>query len=555
MPRSSAESERNEVDAMLDLYLGKQALNFGTASIPKLLSRFWIYLVSDGQELNDRQFGLLIQALTLRDAQDFELRVSNLPLKSSLVTLERDKKDFRSLGLIFTQRLYYPGRPGQAPHMHAQRWDMRSLFYNLAQVAEEWLGRQKALVETWKVGGCNGARPVFNFPRDYRREVTLPADVASDILLGMFYPVPEKWMRRAQEIMAGIVSPTGLKTSGTDLPTGLKTRGTQPPTRLKTSGTQPPTEPKTSGTDLPTGPETSGTGSPTGLKTRGHLLEDEEEEEEENAPNLFETVFACFAAHQGVAGYQPSPRERQALEELLAGGFELPDILAWIEAAFERPKAPRHFTFVAILAQDAYRRLGTRQPDPGGAQTRPLPTRQPEASTPEVPQEQPAARTEPEPLPQETRNQPEARAGGTRPEADAPLLIDAHLARAAEVFRSAERELTPDLLARLRLMAARCDSAARTAQSTGGDWLADALTSALGVARPANLLNYAEAVLDDWSRNGRPARQRPAQIENAPRQRRRSSGEAPVPKAYAGIRDYLEKHGGIPHEPAENQPA
>ena len=558
MSQSAHAAEKGEANSLIEVHYSGLTLDFGLASIPKLLGRFWVYLASHGQRLNDRQFALLAQVLILRDTQDFELRVSNLPMMSSALTLERDKTELRRMGLVFTERLYYPVTTGSNPVMRAQRWDLRSLFYNLEQIARLWLERQQALVTAWELAGKPGHRPVYAFPSGFSYEVRLPREVAADIVSGKLFPAPPVWRQAAEALLAAPEAQedgerTRPETSGAPAAqTGENTR-----TGPETSGAVARTRPETSGAadkNNRTRPETSGAAGRTRPERSGHLLEDEEEEEEEIVPTIFETVFARFAAQQGIAGYQPSPKERHALEKLLAEGFALPDILAWIEAAFARPKPPRHFTFVAILAQDAYRRLGTRQPDPGEPETRPLQARQPEASAPEVSQEQPVTRTEPEPLSLEARTQPETQTAETRPEPET-LLIDASLARSAEVCRSAGRELTPDLLARLRLMAARCEPAARAAGTTGDDWLAGALTSALGVARPANLLNYAEAVLDDWTRNGKPARQRPAPANPTPRQPRRSPGAAPLPKAYAGILDYLEQHGGIPHDPAENQPA
>ena len=171
------------------------------------------------------------------------------------------------------------------------------------------------------------------------------------------------------------------------------------------------------------------------------------------------------------------------------------------------------------------------------------------------------ARRQQEIQPPETRNQPEARGqealttvesspAGARQLPDQPLnasgepplLIDAHLGRAVEVYRSADRELTSDLLARFRLMAARCDAAARSHKSSGGDWLADALASALGVARPSSLLNYAEAVLDDWIRNGRAERSRSTE-----RPRQAQPKKSAEPGVSQGLRDYLKSHGEIGH--------
>ena len=155
----------------------------------------------------------------------------------------------------------------------------------------------------------------------------------------------------------------------------------------------------------------------------------------------------------------------------------------------------------------------------------------------------PETRIQPEP------REPEALDQTDQPPAETPApveVIEAHLARAVEVYRSAGREITGDLLARFRLMAIRCDQAAHAVGATGGDWLADALTGALGVARPGNLLNYADAVLSDWIANGRSEKPpKPAAKPKTPRRETPAAGREPA--AHAGIREYLEKHGGIPN--------
>ncbi|MEW5870651.1 MAG: hypothetical protein AB1894_15365 [Chloroflexota bacterium] len=496
-------------DAPIEVYFGSPALDLGIATVPKILPRFWSYLSSDGERLNDRQYALLMQVLLLRDAQEYELRVANLPMASSLITLERDKKILRRLGLVFTERLYYPTEPGRPPRMQAQRWDLRSLLFNLEQVAQLWAVRQKDLVAHWETGGRRGNRPVYNFPANFIHEVTLPAEVALDILKGIFYPVPARWEQRASTLIASL--PTGLNKSGRQIEPALSHLSTG----LKTSATLP-TGPETSGT--PTGSNKSGT-PPTGLITRGHLLEDEEEEEG-GPPTPDARILDYFAIRRGDPDYQPTTKEQAALHKLLADGFSYEQAIAGIDEAFARPSKPRYFTHCAAIARDLARR-------------------QQELQLPET-------RTQPETQTSEALTPAEESHDAAQP-GEPVLVIETHLARAAKIYASADRELTPDLLARLRLMAARCDLPARAAQSTGGDWLADALSTALGVAKPGNLLNYADAVLTDWIKNGRPERQRPAKPTSKPRSRKRDE-----PGTHQGIREYLEKHGGIPHEPTPN---
>ena len=487
----------DEHNLPIEIYFGSPSLDLGMAALPRILPRFWVHLAWEGEQLADWEYAVLIQVLTLREAQDYELRAANLPLRSKPSSIERVKAKLRRMGLVFTQRLYYPLQPGQLPRMYAQRWDLRSLFYNLELIARQWRIQQTQLVDDWNAGGRNGPRPVFNFDPGFVHTVQLPPDVAVDVLRGVFFPTPDHWQQQARDLIPAL--PTAQEMRGT-VPTAHEMRGT------------------------PTTHEMRGSG-PTAHQMRGHLLEDEEEEEEGNPPAAEAGILAHFAARRGDPAYQPTAKERAALQKLLAEGFSPEQVIAGIDAAFARPSKPRYFTHCAAVAHDLARR-------------------QQELQSPET-RTQPEARTSEALTPVESS--PDAERSPQLPASALPLLIDAHLARAAEVYRSSDRDLNSDLLARLRLMAARGDQAARAAQSTGGDWLADALSTALGVARPGNLLNYADAVLGDWIQNGRPGRQRPARPNSKPRARKRDE-----PGTHQGIRDYLEKHGGIPNDPTDS---
>lgn len=513
---ASPESASDEQDFQIEVYFGKPSLDLGIGTIPKILPRFWPFLSCSGERLNERQYALLIQVLLLRDALDYELRVANLPMTSSLITLERDKKVLRRLGLVFTQRIYYPSESGKPPRMQAQRWDMRSLFFNLEQIAQLWATRQKDLVARWETGGRRDGRPVYNFPENFTYEVTLPVDVALDILRGVFYPVPARWEQHARTVIAAL--PTGLNKSGTFDEKTIENADLTMPTGQKTFGT-PPTRPEKDGT--PTGPDKSGR-QPTGPITRGHLLEDEEEEEGE-AAQLKAQVLNYFAACRGIPDYQATAKELAALQKLLAESLTYEQIIAGIDDAFSRPSKPRYFTHCAAIARDLARRQQENQP--------PEARIQPETRVMEA---LPAVESSPAAASQ-VKN---ALAQSNAPEPT--LVIDANLVRAVEVYRSTDREISSDLLARFRLMAARCDAAAKTHQSSGGDWLAEALTAALGVARPSSLLNYTDAVLDDWIRNGRADRTR--QVEKPRQARPKKGAESNVNRA---LQDYLAQHGEL----------
>ena len=245
-------------------------------------------------------------------------------------------------------------------------------------------------------------------------------------------------------------------------------------------------------------------------------VKDEKDDGEETSA-FIKRVFSYFAQRKVDPDYHPTIKEQIALEKLIRDGFTFEQIIAGIDVAFIRPSRPRYFTHCAAITRDLVRlQQDSRTPV----------TRQPENHEPEALQES----LQPEFVPAE--------------------VIETPLARAVEVYRSCGREINNDLLARFRLMAARCNEAAVLAGATGGDWLADALSRALGVAQPGSLINYADAVLDDWIINGhndKPARRTFTPKSTLPDtvkvvQRGKAGRE---PAAHAGIREYLENHGEI----------
>ena len=98
-----------------------------------------------------------------------------------------------------------------------------------------------------------------------------------------------------------------------------------------------------------------------------------------------------------------------------------------------------------------------------------------------------------------------------------PLLIAPELQGAVHVLSAAGLDLDTSVLARLEMMVSDADPHARSAQSSGAEWVRAALQLGLGVAAPGRLLNYASAVLNDWLLNGRPLkhRQRPESAQKA----------------------------------------
>ena len=501
VPETSHSPYRSsDPDAPIEVFFGNPALDMGIATVPKILPRYWIYLASDGEKLNEREYALLMQVLLLRESQDFELRVSNIPTQCPDSTVTRSLALLRRMGLVFTQRLYYPPRSGKPPVLRAQRWDLRSLFFNLEQINKTWQMGQRDRLLQWESAGRKGRKPFFVFPADFSLEVTIPVEVALDIVQGVFFPVADKWITRAQMLLS-TSSGQPAPSFNTEAPTAQELRDRQP-TLQNLRGRE----------DMPTAQDLRGR-SPTAQILRDDQLK-KEEDEEEGATR--EKAFAHFTRLKGEADNQPSAKEIAALDKLIADGFMLEQIIAGIEEAFQRPKPPRHFTHCAAITRD----LARSQQE----------TRPPESRT------QPEAR-QPEALHRTSETNSNTTDSRSAPEAE---LIEADLSPAVELYKNTGRETTADLLARFRLMADRCDQAARSKGSTGGEWLTDALTTALGVARPGNLLNYADAVLNDRIANGRPEK-RTRPIQKSRSQKRDEPG------VHQGIRDYLNKHGGFPN--------
>jgi hypothetical protein len=295
-------------DAPIELFFGNLHDDFGSAVISKLFLRFWPYLSVNGEQLNETDFALLVQVIGLH--QDGELRVSNLPLKACQATRERTKAKLRRMGLVFTQRIYYYPHPvGKTPVMKCQRWDLRGLTHNLAQVAREWQTRNAALLASWESAGAQGRRPIYTFPDDFRHEVVLFASLAMDIEKKLFYPVPETWVAQANTLIA-------------ELRTGINPRGTQ----------RTDTNPRGRRTD--TNPR--GTAR-TSTNPRGHLIEDDEDddlfaafggEKSDFSPNI---VIEHFSRLRGKGPYRPSPRDREALQKLATEGISSATMIAGIE--------------------------------------------------------------------------------------------------------------------------------------------------------------------------------------------------------------------------------
>lgn len=205
-----------------------------------------------------------------------------------------------------------------------------------------------------------------------------------------------------------------------------------------------------------------------------------------------ETIFTHFAARKNEPTYAPTGRDRQALGELRRAGYAPEQIIAGIDAVFDRGDRPRRFAYCARVIQD-----------------------QPPAQ-PAAPAATPALPTDP-----------------VTPAEWQPLVT---------LLQSAQRDITPDGLTRLRLIAERADEAARKYQTSGLAWLTEAIQRSIG--RADDVLAYAEAIVTSWIEHGPQSDVRP-----------RRTGYQPVakgqPSALSGNgrprRDFdAEVRGGTP---------
>jgi hypothetical protein len=240
--------EFEDVDAPIEIYADDSLIDGGIAAIPKMLLRFARHLHCDGTRLNDRQVLLLVMVIALRE--DRNLRLSNLPMTSAISTLESDLALFRKAGLVLTQRDYYSPVGGRPPRMRSQIWDIRSLHANLTQVQKLWFSRQAQKIAEWRGQGERGHSPIYEFQLSFRHKVVIPRSVLVDIAIGRFFPVPDKWLRLADQTFSPteieafkaklVVSrPTASKTSGRGVPTTSITgsgRNLSLPTASNTGG-------------------------------------------------------------------------------------------------------------------------------------------------------------------------------------------------------------------------------------------------------------------------------------------------------------------------------
>jgi len=509
---------------------GDPVLDFGVGTLPKLFSRFYPHLsctyTHRGQTvvetLSDAEAWLIAQVLLLKSDQDFVLRLSNLPMAASLRSREDYLGKLRRMGLVFTTRLYYtraemaalfgPQHVPATPRQYAQQWDLSSLFHNLALIGRTYLDRQQTAVQRWQTEGAVSARPVVTLPADYRHEVDLPLVVARRIVEGAYDPRPlssidgadkrgPRWADLAAERVAQAVdAPAEIPPVRTNSP--LAPAEKQP---VRADFGRAPAEKRLVRGDAPA--EKASVQAAHRLKNgRSSIVVDDVDVVDKSKEILSQAVFEHFARRKAVA-YTPTGRDHKAVTTLIQAGYGLDQILAGIDAVFERGDDPQRFTYCASAIRDQ---------SPARSPAR-LPASE---EVPAVAADSRIRRAEASPV--------------------GAVTVPPDLQPAAEVFRLAQRELTPDMLARLKLLAEKCESAARTQSMSGTDWLTEALQ--IGLGRADDLLAYAEAILDNWLEHGYRVDPRPTRAAYAPTRRAPkttpASGSAPPKPAGRQRRDF-----------------
>ena len=513
-------------DDLIVIRYGDPVLDFGVGTLPKLFSRFYTHLCCTytyrsqavEERLSDAEAWLIAQVLLLKSDQDFVLRLRNLPLAATLNSREDYLAKLRRMGLVFTTRLYYtrsemlalfgPDHLPATPRQYAQQWDLTSLFHNLMQIGQVYLDQQQAALQAWKAAGESGPRPIVVLREEYKHEIELPPVVARRIVDREYDPMPLS--QAAEETRRRECAATGR--------TFLEKRG---PAWVEIAGqvvAQHPLEATPhhrfwTGRSqlLRTGGKTSGARR-TGGKTSAASLAPEEKhlvrtahrrenirssidddvvvETEKRNEWIAPAVFEHFARRKGTT-YTPSGRDHQMLHDLLQAGYTLEQILAGIDAIFDRGDHPRRFTYCASALQD---------------------------QSPACPPADPAA--------------PVARVNAS----PAEVIVPADLAEATELCRTAGVTVTSEIVTRLRLMADRCASAAQQQRSSGSDWLVAALQRSVG--RANDLLAYADAILQTWIEHGQNADLRPQREAYRPAAKEPKSSRETVPRSGRPRRDF-----------------
>lgn len=352
----------NGSDAPITVTYGSYLLDFDMATIPKAFLWFWRYVASDGERLNDRQALNLFTILMLfRDG----LQLCDLPTTTKRNTIQKDRAQWKRMGILFTYREYFSYAEMQEhfgsnlpPHPEIKHvvYDLTNLAYNIELIAQEWSRRNLELLVEWERNGKKGNKPVYQFPDDYEHNVVLCPEVAHRIVSGVYdrgeareYPdgeekgwwIPPKWWDQAHRMV--------------EFPCAKEDR-TEECTTQEIPGTGSVPGKKYLVQETRTKQKIPGTRSVPGRECAVTYKEKEKEEEEEDIADPISLILQTFTECKrnedpgGAAEYQPSERERTQAQELLDEGFTLDQITAMIEHAFahRRPNAMpiRQFGFM-----------------------------------------------------------------------------------------------------------------------------------------------------------------------------------------------------------------
>ncbi len=239
-----------------------EALDWGIATLPKVILRYYRYLRCDGESLDDREMMPLLLMLGLWEDREAPLRLSNLPSATPITTIEkRYLRKWRQMGLVFTRRVYYSRKEmievfgaenaPVTPRLKARLFDVSSLLHNCLRAARLWEEEcYPAAYQAWQkkceADGALGRRaaqpphsryPSGKFADEFTVEIVLPPELAVELADKedcRYQFVAEKWHRRATEVAESVSAQRVPVRDGT----GTDRAGTGPRTGTNRSGHQ-----------------------------------------------------------------------------------------------------------------------------------------------------------------------------------------------------------------------------------------------------------------------------------------------------------------------------
>ena len=167
----------------LEVRFGDELLEAGFTAVPNLVLNNYADLgISDGAAF------WIVHLLKFKWTEHNPYpRRSSIPINANRDTQKRYARQLRSLGLLFTRRMYWslednPPDPGLAGKIRALQYDLTSLFHNVVRISQ------------WKAEGY----PLDEF------QVEIPLEIMEKVVSKYFHHVPKKWKLYCEWKMAAM---------------------------------------------------------------------------------------------------------------------------------------------------------------------------------------------------------------------------------------------------------------------------------------------------------------------------------------------------------------